>query len=226
MLKCVHVKSVGNLAISFTLLTALCGGKSSFAEPPKQNAASAQALQKAQGMLRQLSQEKVSLQAENTGLKERLKQLETEANKLAPLQAELEQYRANLLNAQNANAGLQNSMQAQAGRAAEKEQLLHQKLQETVAQAKLIQNDNQLLVAAVQEREQWIKQCAEKNLKLVEVNQELVGKFQQKGFWDMVANVEPLTGIGKVETQNTAQEYQFKLDDLKTVSFTSAAGGQ
>jgi chromosome segregation ATPase len=219
------------LKLTVTLLLMLhtmCVATIAYAEPAKPNPAAAQ-LQKAQGMLRQLSQEKVSLEAEKTAFLYKIKQLEAEVAKIAPLQVEVDRYKAELKAVQASNASLQTnvqSMQTQASKAAQRERNLDGKLQETVAQAELIDKDNQLLVASVQEREQWIKQCGEKNQKLVEANLELVGKYKAKGFWDKVVNVEPFTGIGQVKTENLEQEYQFKLEDLKTLSFTNNLDGQ
>ncbi|MEQ1530621.1 MAG: hypothetical protein ABL925_15000 [Methylococcales bacterium] len=219
------LKIPGKPALLFivAVLWAVIWSADSYAELPKQNAAAAQALQKAQGMLRQLSQEKISLQAEKNALQERVKQLEVEAAKLGPLPTELERQKTRLAAAQAANAGLQTNLQNQAGKAAERERVLHSKLQEIVAQAELIQKDNQLLVAGMQEREQWIKQCVEKNQKLLVVNQELLDKYQDKGFWHKVADLEPFTGIGHVHTETAVQDYRFKLEDLKTVAFRSGA---
>jgi len=38
-----------------------------------------------------------------------------------------------------------------------------------------------------------------------------------------VAEIEPFTGIGKVETQNRVETYQFKLEDLKVTDFAVEA---
>ncbi len=209
-------KSLSQATLIFLGLA--CWSVASMAEPPKQNPAAAQALTKAQGMLRQLSQEKVSLEAEKAALTERVKQLELDAGKLAALQQEVERYKAGLSSAQNVGVALQNQL----SNAAEKEQALHKKLQETVAQAQLIQKDNQLLVAAIKEREQWIKQCGDKNQALSVVNQEFLHNFQNKDFWDKLVENEPLTGLGNVKTETAVEEYQFKLEELKTIPYSES----
>ena len=102
-------------------------------------------------------------------------------------------------------------------------QSLHRKIKEIFAQARLIENDNQLLVSAVREREKWMAQCTDKNKQLIETNHTLVGKYQKGGVGDKVAEIEPFTGIGKFETQNTVETYQFKLEDLKVTDFAVEA---
>ena len=187
---------------------------------PKQETPEQQAFKKAQGVVRQLNEEKRALETEKAGLLEQVKKLESVVKQLEPLQGQVEQHKTQAESLRNANGALA----AQLNNEREKQQALHGKIKDIVAQAKLIQNDNQLLVAAVSERERWISQCSDKNRQLLEANQALVGKYQNKGFWDNLAEIEPFTGIGKVDSQNTAEIYQFKLEDLKVTAFSDEAG--
>ncbi|EIC28279.1 hypothetical protein [Methylomicrobium album] len=186
---------------------------------PKQNDAAAQALRKAQGMLRQLSEEKAALETEKKALADEAEKLRGEVARLEPLKGQVEQYRAGLESSRGANGALQEQLQ----RAGTRERNLQDKLKEIVAQARAIQNDNQLLVAAVREREKWIGQCAENNKALIAANGEMLEQYRNKGFWDKLAEIEPVTGIGKVETENLAEAYQFKLQDLKVTPFETEA---
>ena len=182
---------------------------------PKPESAGQQALKKAQGVVRQLTEEKQALETEKTALLEQVKKLELVAKQIEPLQGEILLHKTQEDTLRNTNGALETQLQ----REREKQQELHRKIKEIVAQAKQIQNDNQLLVSAIGERERWIKQCTDKNLSLIEANRALVGKYQDKGFWDKAAELEPFTGIAKVETQNTVETYQFKLEDLKVTDF-------
>jgi myosin heavy subunit len=192
------------------------------AEAPKQDAALQQVLRKAQGALRQLSQEKAQLETDKTALQEQVKQLEARVHKLEPLQGEVERHRSTAASLQNANSGLENQL----GTSRNREAQLHGKLKDIVAQAKQIQADNQLLVAAVKEREQWIGQCGIKNADLRKTGAELVERYQDKGFWDQLGELEPFTGIGKVKTETTVQDYHFKLQDLQVTPFEPQAQGE
>ncbi|WP_374088460.1 hypothetical protein [Methylomicrobium lacus] len=186
---------------------------------PKQSDAAAQALRKAQGMLRQLSEEKAALEAEKKALGDEAEKLRGEVAQLEPLKGQVEQYRAGLEDSRRDNGSLQEQLQ----RAGTRERNLQDKLKEIVAQAKAIQNDNQLLVAAVQEREKWIGQCSANNQALIGVNREILDKYRNQGFWDKLAEAEPFTGIGQVEAENVAEAYQFRLQDLKVTPFESEA---
>jgi len=182
---------------------------------PKQSDAAAQALRKAQGMLRQLSEEKAALEAEKKALADQAEKLRSEIAQLEPLKGQVEQYRAGLESSRSANGALQEQLQ----RAGTRERNLQDKLKEIVAQAKAIQSDNQLLVAAVQEREKWIGQCSANNQALIGVNGEIIDKYRNQGFLDKLAEAEPFTGIGQVEAENVAEAYQFRLQDLKVTPF-------
>lgn len=186
---------------------------------PKQESAGQQAFKKAQGVIRQLNEEKLALETEKAGLLEQLKKLESIAKQIEPLQGEIQLHLTQAETLRNSNGALE----AQLNSERRKQEDLHRKIKEIVAEAKLIQNDNQLLVNAVNEREQWIRQCSDKNRQLVEADHDLVGKYRGKGFWDKVAAIEPFTGIGNVETQNTVETYQFKLEDLKVTAFAGEA---
>ena len=192
------------------------------AEAPKQDAAIQQVLRKAQGALRQLSEEKAKLEADNAalqkdkaGLEEKAAKLEAQVKQLEPLPAEVERLKAAVEALKVANAGLE----GQLGAGREREAKLRAKLKEIIAQAKKIQGDNHLLVEAVKEREQWISQCGEKNGGLAELQGELVRHYEDKGFLEVLRDAEPLTGIGRVQTENTVQDYRFRLQDLQTTPF-------
>ena len=191
---------------------------------PKQSDAAQQALKKAQGVLRQLGEEKAVLESEKnaliqekTALQEQLKKLESMIKQLEPLKTEVATQKAYADSLRNSN----NALSSQLNHAHENERRLKETQQEIITQAKLIQSDNQQLVAMVQEREKWITSCNEKNRNVVTAANELAEKYQNKSLWTKLSEDEPFTGIGNVESQNTLQTYQFKLDDLKVTAFES-----
>lgn len=186
---------------------------------PKEESAAQQAMKKAQGALRQLSEEKRVLEAEKTALQEQVAKLDGIAKQVEPLQNELQRHKAGADSLRQANQALEAQWHGEQARY----QSLQRKLQEIAAATKLLQGDNALLAAAVQEREQWITQCADKNRQLLEASQGLLEKYRDKSLWSSVAELEPFTGIAKVETQNAVEAYRFKLEDLKAGAFSLTA---
>ena len=182
---------------------------------PKQPSGDSHALKKAQGMVRQLGEEKAALETEKNGLQEQVKKLEEQLEQLALLQTGLKQCQVDAV-------GLRNDNRLMTSRLVEyqrKYENLQQKAQEIVGKARQIEGDNQLLVSAVKEREKWISQCQTKNKGLISANHELVKVYKDKSFWEQAAELEPFTGIAKVKTQDTVESYQYKLDDLKITEF-------
>lgn len=189
---------------------------------PKSNDGNA-AIVKAQGMIRQLSQEKAALQAEKeqwlaekASLDARLQALDAVAARLPQAQAELERYKSAL-------EAVRGNLESQLGQERQNRQALLEKHNAVVAKAKDIHADNQLLVSAVKERETWIAQCSQQNEKLQAANLEILGHYRDKGFLQQLAELEPLTGIGQVETETTVEDYTYQLKQLKVTPFEPAA---
>ncbi len=67
----------------------------------------------------------------------------------------------------------------------------------------------------LKQHEQNFKLCLENNRKLYDINQEILGNYQDKGFWEVMQESEPFTGFKSVEVENLIQEYQYRNDDLK-----------
>ena len=194
--------------ILFTLITALSWQSYLHAEPaPKQNDGAQQALKKAQGVLRKLTEEKATLEQEKADLlkekdvlQTRLGQLENTVKQLTPLQNEVVAQK----NAAEALRSTNGSLSSQLS-----------DTRENVRQLKAQQQE----IITVKEREKWISQCSEKNQKVIAAADELAKKYDSKSFWQQLSEAEPFTGIGRVEVQNTNQNYQFSLDTLKVTPF-------
>jgi chromosome segregation ATPase len=190
---------------------------------PKTNDGSAAAVKKAQGIIRQLTQEKAALEAEKATLltdksaqDAKLSSLEDAVNKLLPLQAEVERYKSSL-------ESVRSNLEEQLGQERQRQQALLQKHNEVVTKAKAINADNQLLVQAVQEREHWITQCSGRHKALHGAYLELLGKYKDKGVWQQLAELEPITGIGKVATETVVEDYRYQLKQLQITPFQAEA---
>ncbi|MGZ8219372.1 hypothetical protein [Methylomagnum sp.] len=210
------------------LVLVVGAGQTATAAEPKggQDAAMQQVLRKAQGVVRQLTQEKAALEAEKTALlgekaslEAKVKALEESVKRLEPLQGEVERYKASVESLQGAKTGLE----TQVSQGREQAQNLLKKQRDIIAKAKEIRADNVLLVEAVKEREQWIGQCGKHNQDLQGTNRELLEKYKEKSFWDELLDAEPLTGIGKVKTETAAEEYRYRLQHLKTTPYQAQA---
>lgn len=215
-----------NRGFRWILLAVLGGalwGADVLADAKNQDASLKDVLRKAQGVMRQLNEdktrleaEKTALQGEKTALESRVKQLEETLHKLENLPAALERCQGSIEAMQNVKTGLE----AQIGQAHDHEQQLKRQQQALSERSRLLQDDNQWLVAAVREREQWIDRCGENNRGLVQTGRELADKYQEKSLWKRMAELEPLTGLGAVASENAAEAYRYQLHQLKVTPYT------
>ncbi len=182
------------------------------AEARRDAAGAADPMRKMQYMLRQLTQEKSSLEAENGKLRIDLK---TEAKEKEKLQARLDKLEKKLGKSKDNNLKLVSRVKQDN----ERMKKMIAKYRETVQKLQMANRDNQLLVNAVSERNQWIEQCQSKNSKMYTINVELLERYRNKDFSDDALEKEIFTGLVAVELENQEQEYRFRLDDLKTSQF-------
>ena len=56
--------------------------------------------------------------------------------------------------------------------------------------------------------------CDANNVELVKIGNELVARFRDKSFGDLVKSSEPLTQVGRVRLEELAQDYHVKITDL------------
>jgi DNA repair exonuclease SbcCD ATPase subunit len=154
------------------------------------------AIKRAQFMLRQVNQQKVQLESENASLKEELKKLKAD-------KAVAEK------NSAAESRKLGSSVSALRDAVAElKDRLRDELVTSHELRQQLNTRDNTL--AQTQGR---LTSCVADNGKLVELNRQVVNQYRDKGFWDVVAQDEPVTGIGGVSIENIVQQYETAIDD-------------
>lgn len=183
----------------FGLLAMALGG---LAQAQQQDAnAQRAALNKAQFLLRQATQEKTDLQTQADALKQQVDKLTRE---LAAAQSGAD------ANKQKMQAGFNETIelwkQRDAKRGGEidtlRDQLREQAAQRAALEEKLkVQTDN-------------FSVCYGNNKQLLSVNRELLAAYRSKGVFDAMRQNEPFTGIKEVEVENLVQDYRYKLDDL------------
>jgi chromosome segregation ATPase len=148
------------------------------------------AVVRAQRMLRQMSQERDALQAENVKLKSEVEEL---SRKLGSLKKNSE---AALVKSRDGNAALSEN------------------LQKTALNLRQTEAEKTQLQAMVVDQAQLIESCEASNVKLLQINRELLVDYDKKGFMDAMLQREPLTQLKRVEIENIVQDYQDQLDRL------------
>lgn len=161
------------------------------------------ALAKSQYLLRQVSGEKSELEKKNKELQDQLTAVKTQ----------LERTQKSLEAQQQLLAATQERNQQQI------EALQNQK-QETAAQAQQLKRTSELvshqksnIETRLDQQKQNFGLCVQNNHKLYEINREILGQYENKGFWTALRQKEPLTGSKKVEIEKLVQDYQYRMDD-------------
>lgn len=203
--------------LGLTLLT-LLGGTTAVTAAPRAEGGDP-ALRQVQAQMQKLAAERTALQKENAGLSAKLAEQD---KRIQALEAEVKQRSGELDKAQGANEQLRARV--------ERDNVRYKDLSERNSQTNVTlrdaQSDIQLLHNAVQEREHWISECQTRNDKLFQANTELLAAYRDKGAWDALKQSDPVTGLGAIAVENAVQEYQFRLEDLRTVKFEPENGAQ
>lgn len=143
-----------------------------------------------QRMLRQVSQERDALQAENTRLKSEIEELNRK------------------------HVGIKKSSDAAQAKSRESITALNADLQQTTQNLHRTEAEKNLLQETVVGQAQQVETCESHNVKLLQVNRDLLGQYENKGFFDSLMQREPITGLKGVELENIVQDYQDRLDRL------------
>jgi len=193
----VMVKGIRSLAFA-TLAVALVPAHAQQQSPDK---AAQAAAAKAQFMLRQVSGEKAALEQKNTELQAQIDKLTKKS-----AQIEKEQKVAELGN---------EKMSDQITGIKEKYVALVNKYNELRTAYINEKQRGQKDALKMEQRETFIKECVDNNKKLFTINQEILGKYEGKGFWDVINQKEPFTGLSQVKVENLVQDYQFQNEDAR-----------
>jgi chromosome segregation ATPase len=181
--------------------------------------AAGQALARAQGLLRQLAQEKAGLDAEVAKLRAENAKLQKTAG---TTEARLEETSSSLESVTREAAGVRTKLGSTEKRlerttgqlkdvvAKYREQAL--KLRETEAR----RNE---LEANLDATARQLEDAERKNLALYRLNREILTEFEKEGPWDGLLRKEPVIGFKRVEIENLVQEYEDKMrDELRGAS--------
>ena len=146
---------------------------------------------KVQRMLRQMALERDTLQTENVKLKG---EIETLNRKLGDVKK---------------------SSEAALGKSRGNYTSLNENFQETTQNLLKVESEKNQLQETIGEQAQLLVSCEDNNAQMVQINRELLARYERKGALDVMLQREPLTQLKRVEIENIAQEYQDKIDQLE-----------
>jgi chromosome segregation ATPase len=203
-----------HLAVRSALLVALLmGAVSPHAQQTADPAQVQQALARAQGLLRQLGQQKQQLEIDNARLKAELAAADKRLRK-----AELD-----LGEQESALAAAEGSTKRTASELERTRKRLDQtnaKLAEVIARykdtartLKQTQFEQEHLELELANTQQALAAAEASNLALYTDNRAILDLYRQKSGWTSFLQHEPVTGLKGVEIENLIEEYEYKMYD-------------
>ena len=168
-------------------------------------------IRRLQQVQRKTEQEKATLQLEKSAVEEQLKASTEKAQDLE----KTAQRSTSLAKQKTAQiTGLETQMSELKARLAESEKRVAQSAE---SQQKSLAEISRLQTQLAKLNKDLAASEA-KNLQLYKYSVELMDRYQNKGVWTSVAQMEPFTGLKRVEIENLLDEYRDKLDAQKVES--------
>lgn len=213
-----RVKSM-RLALLLLLTAAL---SASAAPADKKASREREMLRKMQLSQQQLSDEKAQLEKDKAELGQKVSTLSGQSGGLRQAAARAEHKAADLQKeleaAHKEGAGLREQLVGE-GKKLEELSLKHKETLQTLAATESAKKQvESALGAQTQSTKSWEARnasCEAKNVKLYELNVELMGQYRNKGLLDALSHAEPFTGINDVERENLLEEYRDRLESQK-----------
>ncbi len=180
------------------------------AADPQQTAA---ALSRAQGLLRQIGQQKAQLEIENAKIKAANAGLE---KKLKSAQARLDDTAADLESSQRQHARtevLLERTRARLDKTTERLREFVEKYKTTAQSLAETKFEKQSVESELETTQGELADAEEKNLALYKSNREILDLYNNKSGWDGFLQKEPFTGIKDVQIENVVEQYEYEMYD-------------
>ena len=158
--------------------------------------------------MQQLSTEKSGLQAEVSKLKGEVEKASKERDSLRDAQSAVAKrgrgIESELAQAVADRARLEGELAQEKSRVQE----LVSRLRETAVSLRDVEVQSTATQRTLVMREQELKVCVDRNQKLIALNEKVLKRFEDQGFWSAVAKREPFTQLKRVELENLADGYR------------------
>lgn len=191
--------------LSLLLILALCAGPAWSANKNPER----EALRRMQLLQKKAMEEKSALEQEKADLTKQLSDLNAQTGSLKEEGARAKQKSAVLAKELEVQRAQGTALQDDVKRLNEELLALQKKSQAEHEQA---DQDKKKLESLLADRNQSIESCEQKNMKLYELDNELLSRYKDKGVLDALFQDEPVTQIKDVEMESAVQEYRDKLE--------------
>jgi len=158
--------------------------------------------------MQQLASERTKLQAENSNLKGELEKARKERDSLKEAQDTIMKRgrgaETELAKVVSDRARLEGEVAQQKDRVQE----VVNRLRETATALREVETEGEAAKRSLSTREQDLKACVDRNQKLYSLNDEVLKRFADQGFWTALSRREPFTQLKRVQLENLADDYK------------------
>jgi chromosome segregation ATPase len=167
-----------------------------------------------QQQLQQLASERTALQSENARLKQQLDEAQQKLGSVTTQQAALERRAMGAeATAKRLAASSSAGADAAARSRAQMEELV-EKFRETAQSLKAAEAERAELRQRLAGEGQQLARCRASNAELLQINEEVLVRLENTGFWTKLAADEPFTRLKRTQLENLAAEYRARAADL------------
>jgi chromosome segregation ATPase len=169
---------------------------------------------RAMQQMQQLAAERTALQAENAKLKQ---QLDEAQKKLSAATAQQDTLTRRAQNAEAASgrpaaSSAQNTESAARTRAQLDEVVA--KFRETAQTLKQVESERNTLRQQAEGADRQLETCRDHNAQLLTINEEVLVRLENTGFWNKLAADEPFTQLKRTQLENLAMDYRQRAREL------------
>ncbi len=174
--------------------------------------------------LQQLASERTAMQAEQARMKKELEDLRKDRDALKAGQvAATQRARAETEAAIARGARDRESSEKELAQVKQRAQELIEKFRETAQTLREVETDRATAKQALGRQGQQLDACVANNAALYKLNDEVLTRFSQQGFWTHLAQAEPFTRLKRVQLENLIDGYKTRADEQK---YTPVSGVQ
>jgi chromosome segregation ATPase len=202
------------LAIGAVGLALAGNGAMVAAQTTRTGGADARAMQQ----LQQQTAELATMKSENARLKQQLDDLQKKLDAMTAQQGALARraQAAESASSRIATSSSANSESAQRTRVQLEEVV--GRFRETAQTLKEVETERNTLKQQAQATERQLATCRDDNAELIRINEEVLVRLENTGFWTKLAADEPFTQLKRTKLENLAEEYRSRAADLAVKS--------
>lgn len=165
--------------------------------------------------LQQLSTEKSALQAENNKLKQELEQAKAQLQKYTTVTKDLETRNKALIAAAGKGNTASQQVEEQLERSRAQNQELVGKFRETVQTLRDLEAERATIKSQMAAKDRDYQVCVDRNAGLYELNDEVLHRLEDRGFWSKVSEREPFTRLQRTRLENLIDDYRYRVEELR-----------